>query len=284
MNLHLDGQLSIQTKRRFVSSSPTTPEQLRLKYKVLANCWLMGQMRQPGRHLFSDLEELRGHQEYRTESRHPPRLVSLHGLRARIEEECPSAGQGERIPNPARSVGCLQRPSPQARELLELLQAGHRRSGRIRQPYPAAPCSEQEAREESRRFGAAHEIQVSSWKGLGQVVAGPARTSRTVSACTPGSFRRQREQRKGQEKQGSRKGNTIRQDDQFFPGLDEDQSCRPTVSRPASDRSAWCLFHVPKRNVHGHSVPQSTHLHRLREASRERSMQMSSRLNASSHF
>ena len=56
MSLHLDGQLSIQTKRRFVSSAPTTPEPLRLKYKVLANCWLMGQMRQPGRHLFSDLD------------------------------------------------------------------------------------------------------------------------------------------------------------------------------------------------------------------------------------
>ena len=56
MSLHLDGQLSIQTKRRFTSSAPTTPEQLRVKYKVLANCWLMGQMRQPGRHLFSDLD------------------------------------------------------------------------------------------------------------------------------------------------------------------------------------------------------------------------------------
>ena len=56
MSLHLDGQLSIQTKRRFVSASPATPEQLRLKYKVLAHCWLMGQMRQPGRHLFSDLD------------------------------------------------------------------------------------------------------------------------------------------------------------------------------------------------------------------------------------
>ena len=56
MSLHLDGQLSIQTKRRFLSTSPATPEQLRLKYKVLANRWLMGQMRQPGRHLFSDLD------------------------------------------------------------------------------------------------------------------------------------------------------------------------------------------------------------------------------------
>ena len=56
MSLHLDGQLSIQTKRRFVSASPAIPQQLRLKYKVLANCWLMGQMRQPGRHRFSDLD------------------------------------------------------------------------------------------------------------------------------------------------------------------------------------------------------------------------------------
>ena len=56
MSLHLDGQLSIQTERRFVSSVPTTPEQLRFKYKIRANCWLMGQMRQPGRHLFSDLD------------------------------------------------------------------------------------------------------------------------------------------------------------------------------------------------------------------------------------
>ena len=53
-------------------------------------------------------KELPAHQEFRTESRHPPRLVSLHGLRARIEEGSPSAGQGERIPNPACSVGCLR--------------------------------------------------------------------------------------------------------------------------------------------------------------------------------
>ena len=35
---------------------PSNPEELRLKYKVLSNYWLMGQLRQPGRHLFSDLD------------------------------------------------------------------------------------------------------------------------------------------------------------------------------------------------------------------------------------
>ena len=56
VSLHLDGQLTIQTKRRFMSNMPSNPEELRLKYKVLSNCWLMGQLRQPGRHLFSDLD------------------------------------------------------------------------------------------------------------------------------------------------------------------------------------------------------------------------------------
>ena len=56
MSLHLDGQLTIQTKRRFMSNMPSNPEELWLKYKVLSNCWLMGQLRQPGRHLFSDLD------------------------------------------------------------------------------------------------------------------------------------------------------------------------------------------------------------------------------------
>ena len=56
LSLHLDGQLTIQTKRRFMPSMPSNPEELRLKYKVLSSCWLLGQLRQPGRHLFSDLD------------------------------------------------------------------------------------------------------------------------------------------------------------------------------------------------------------------------------------
>ena len=54
MSLHLDGQLTIQTKRRFLSSMPANPEELRVKYKIMTHCWLLAQMRQPGRHLYSD--------------------------------------------------------------------------------------------------------------------------------------------------------------------------------------------------------------------------------------
>ena len=35
-----------------MSNMPSNPEELRLKYKVLSNCWLMGQLGQPGWHLF----------------------------------------------------------------------------------------------------------------------------------------------------------------------------------------------------------------------------------------
>ena len=58
MSLHLDGQLTIQTKRRFTSSMPTNPEELRQKYKIMTHCWLLAQMRQPGRHLFSDFTRM----------------------------------------------------------------------------------------------------------------------------------------------------------------------------------------------------------------------------------
>ena len=106
MSLHLDGQLSIQTKRRFVTSVPTTPEQLRLKKKGRANCWLMGQMRQPGRHLFSDLHRntftdfldvlLSKKNFLLIENIGTNRVIrpdwSLHGLRARAEEGSPSLG------------------------------------------------------------------------------------------------------------------------------------------------------------------------------------------------
>ena len=57
LGLHLDGALMIQTKRRYMSSMPQTTEEFRLKYKVMSNCWLLAKMRQPGRHLYSDLTE-----------------------------------------------------------------------------------------------------------------------------------------------------------------------------------------------------------------------------------
>ena len=58
MEMHLDSTLTIQTKRRHMASMPTSTEGLRLKYRVLSNCWLLAQMRQPALHLFSGLTVL----------------------------------------------------------------------------------------------------------------------------------------------------------------------------------------------------------------------------------
>ena len=58
MGLHLDSTLTIQTKRRYMSAMPSSTEELRLKYRIMSNCWLLAQMRQPARHLFSDLTVL----------------------------------------------------------------------------------------------------------------------------------------------------------------------------------------------------------------------------------
>ena len=84
VGIHLDGSLSIQTQRRFMSSVPTTIEDLRTKYKVVANMFLLAQMRQPSRHLsrglevntFSDfLDELLSDQNFLMESDDDERLV-----------------------------------------------------------------------------------------------------------------------------------------------------------------------------------------------------------------
>ena len=56
VGIHLDSSLSIQTQRRFMSNVPTTIEDLRTKYKVMANMFLLAQMRQPSRHLYRGLE------------------------------------------------------------------------------------------------------------------------------------------------------------------------------------------------------------------------------------
>ena len=55
--LHLDSSLTVQTKRRYVSKMPTNVEELRAKYAVMRNMWLLAQMRQPGTHLFCDLDK-----------------------------------------------------------------------------------------------------------------------------------------------------------------------------------------------------------------------------------
>ena len=54
--LHLNATLTIQTRRRYASSMPRNLEELRQKYDVLSNCWLLGQQRQPGRALYSDVD------------------------------------------------------------------------------------------------------------------------------------------------------------------------------------------------------------------------------------
>ena len=53
--MHLDGKLTLQTRRKFTSSELANQEQLRAKYTVLQNMWLLAQLRQPGRSIFKDL-------------------------------------------------------------------------------------------------------------------------------------------------------------------------------------------------------------------------------------
>ena len=53
--MHLDGKLTLQTRRKFTSVEPANQEQLRAKYTVSQNMWLMEQLRQPGRRIFKDL-------------------------------------------------------------------------------------------------------------------------------------------------------------------------------------------------------------------------------------
>ena len=58
MGLHLDNTLTIQTKRRFLSSMPATIEERRNKYQVVSHLWLLAQLRQPTRPLHADLKEI----------------------------------------------------------------------------------------------------------------------------------------------------------------------------------------------------------------------------------
>ena len=54
--IHLNAALTIQMRRRYTSTLPANCEELRAKYEVLSNCWLLGQQRQPGRALYSDVD------------------------------------------------------------------------------------------------------------------------------------------------------------------------------------------------------------------------------------
>ena len=54
-DMHLDGRLTLQARRRFKSTEPRDIEQLRAKYTVMENLWLLAQMHQPGRSIYNDL-------------------------------------------------------------------------------------------------------------------------------------------------------------------------------------------------------------------------------------
>ena len=54
--IHLDSKLTLQTRRRYTGTAPKNSEELRAKYEVMSNMWLLAQLRQPGRSLFSDLQ------------------------------------------------------------------------------------------------------------------------------------------------------------------------------------------------------------------------------------
>ena len=57
LGINLDSSLTIQTRRRYVSAMPSNFEELRTKYKVMTNMWLLAQMRQPGRHMYLDFDK-----------------------------------------------------------------------------------------------------------------------------------------------------------------------------------------------------------------------------------
>ena len=57
MGIHLDSTLTIQTRKRFIFSMPSCIGELRSKYRIMTNIWLLAQMRQPGRALYEILSQ-----------------------------------------------------------------------------------------------------------------------------------------------------------------------------------------------------------------------------------
>ena len=55
--MHLDGKLALQTQRKFTSVEPANQEELRTKYTVLQNMWLLAQLRKPARSIYKDLTQ-----------------------------------------------------------------------------------------------------------------------------------------------------------------------------------------------------------------------------------
>ena len=57
LHLTLDANLTVQTRRRYLSSMPSSIEELRKKYWVMTQMWLLAKMRQPSRPKNADLDE-----------------------------------------------------------------------------------------------------------------------------------------------------------------------------------------------------------------------------------
>ena len=57
LGINLDASLMIQTRRRYLSAMPQNTEQLRTKYRIMSNMWLLAQMRQPGRRLYEEFND-----------------------------------------------------------------------------------------------------------------------------------------------------------------------------------------------------------------------------------
>ena len=69
--IHLDSRLTLQTRRKYTSSHPKDVEQLRAKYYVVSNLWLLALMRQPGR--VQDAQRACEQEEFQLEERAPGR-------------------------------------------------------------------------------------------------------------------------------------------------------------------------------------------------------------------
>ena len=57
LHVTLDANLSVQTRRRYLSSMTATIEDLRRKYWVMTHMWQLATMRQPSRPMYTDLDE-----------------------------------------------------------------------------------------------------------------------------------------------------------------------------------------------------------------------------------
>ena len=57
LHLTLDANLTVQTRRRYLSSMPSSIEEHRKKCWVMTHMWLLAKMRQPNRPTFADLDE-----------------------------------------------------------------------------------------------------------------------------------------------------------------------------------------------------------------------------------